>query len=453
MLLLPERLKEYSDDLAAHLAEGRFKEAKEVLPHLSHTRLAAVLTNAPKIVVLPFLEYVGGSHAALTIAEFPEEFAAHLLEDTQSKTALEWLAHIPPEKSVDILSHMTQEKRESLVSALPKQAAENILALSIYEENTVGAEMSLDYIAVSEDQSVSEVMEAVKSLPSPLTRTGYLYVVDDKKRLRGVLSLRELLAGKSKQKVSAIMNEDIFAARVFDNPVEIAERIRSRHLKMMPVVTKTNVLVGVMTAEAALELLSYELAEDLAGIGAGVSDESFFTPARKSVRMRLPWMVINVFLCLAAVSIIAGFEDTIAQAAILAAFLPLITGMGGNVGIQALSVSIRSIALGEARMHDYWRALRKEFAVGLAQGVALGYLFGIIAYMMEGNIILGLVAGTALGINVLVAGVFGGTLPFLIKRFGKDPALLTGPILMTITDITGVSIYLGLCTIFLFGIV
>lgn len=169
--------------------------------------------------------------------------------------------------------------------------------------------------------------------------------------------------------------------------------------------------------------------------------------------MRLPWMVFNVFLNLAAVSIIAGFEDTIAKAAILAAFLPMITDMGGNVGIQALSVSIRSMALGEARLGDYWRALRKEVVVGVMNGIALGYLFGVIAYFMEQNIILGIITGTALAVNVFVAGVLGGTLPFLIKRMGKDPAMITGPILTTITAITGVTIYFGLCTVFLFAIV
>mgnify|MGYP002715471432 CR=1 FL=1 len=130
----------------------------------------------------------------------------------------------------------------------------------------------------------------------------------------------------------------------------------------------------------------------------------------------------------------------------------MITDMGGNVGIQALSVSIRSIALGEVRLRDFWLAMRKELMIGICNGIALGTLFTVVAWFMQGNMVLGLVAGTALAVNVLVAGVVGGTIPFLIKRLGKDPAMMTGPVLTTITDITGVSIYLGLATIFLAGL-
>ncbi|RQD72058.1 MAG: magnesium transporter, partial [Halanaerobium sp. MSAO_Bac5] len=184
---------------------------------------------------------------------------------------------------------------------------------------------------------------------------------------------------------------------------------------------------------------------------SGVSgEESFFTRSRVSIKMRLPWMVGNIFLNLGAVAVISNFENTIAQVAILAAFLPMITDMGGNVGIQALSVSIRSLALGEVQIRDIKRAVVKEIKIGLVNGLVLGAVFAAVAYFLQRNLILGFVAGIALGINVLVAGVVGGSMPFIIKKLGKDPALMTGPFLTTITDITGVSIYLGLSTIFLF---
>lgn len=454
MLILPARLKDHADRLAACLQEADFEGAKQILPHLSHMRIAAVLNDAPKITVLPFLEFIGKNQAAHILSELPTEFAAYLLaEEAKGENAALWLGLIPPHIAVDILAHLREETRDDLIAALPKEAAENVLSLSIYGAGMVGAEMSLDYLAIPAGKTVAEVLEAVRGVPSSMTHTDYLFIVDDKKRLQGVLSLRELLMAEQKKKIEAIMKTDVFAARVNDDPVDIATRIRSRHLKMIPVVTHSDVLVGVITAETAMELLSRELAEDLAGIGGtGGMEESFFTPPRMAVGLRLPWLVINVFLNLAAVSIIAWFESTIARAAILAAFIPMITGMGGNVGIQALSVSIRSIALGEARLGDYWRALRKELGVGIMNGVALGYLFGIIAYVMEQNIILGIITGTALAVNVLVAGILGGVLPFIIKRLGKDPAMITGPVLTTVSDITGVTIYLGLCTVFLFAI-
>jgi len=150
-----------------------------------------------------------------------------------------------------------------------------------------------------------------------------------------------------------------------------------------------------------------------------------------------------------AVAVITGFEETIATVAILAAFIPMITDMGGNVGIQALSVAIRSIALGEARLRDLRKVLRKEVLIGVVNGLSLGLIFAVIAYFMRGDALLALLAGVALGVNVLVAGIIGGALPFLIRAIGKDPAMMTGPILTTITDISGVSIYLGLSTVYI----
>lgn len=160
-------------------------------------------------------------------------------------------------------------------------------------------------------------------------------------------------------------------------------------------------------------------------------------------------MAGNIFLNLGAVAVISSFEGTIEAVAALAIFLPMITDMGGNVGIQALSVSIRSIALGEVRLNDFWKATRKEITIGLVNGLALGALFAAIAFALRGDPTLGIIAGSALAVNVFLAGIIGGTLPFLIKKLGKDPAMMTGPVLTTITDITGVTIYLGLSTIFL----
>ncbi len=225
--------------------------------------------------------------------------------------------------------------------------------------------------------------------------------------------------------------------------------MKYRKFKLLPVLDLQDRLVGVMALHEAIDLLSEELAEDFVSISGASAEESYFTPPKDAIKMRLPWMAANVFLNLGAVAVISTFEDTIAQVAILAAFIPMITDMGGNVGIQALSVSIRSIALGEVQIDDVKRVLRKELSIGLINGLALGSLFAIIAYILQREPMIGLIAGIALGFNVIVAGVVGGTIPFLIKKIGKDPAMMTGPVLTTITDITGVTIYLGLSTIFL----
>lgn len=452
MLILPERMKAHAADIASLIENSQYEEAARIAPNISFARLASIISEAPREAILPFMEALGQHRAAQTLAEFPVELTAELILEAPEDVAAGWLSAMPSDVTVDILSWLPEERSAALVSKLPQEAGLEIKHLARFEEGTAGAEMSLNYMAVPTGKTVADVIEAVRAAPSRLTRTGYLYIVGENRVLQGVISIRDLLMSKPDESVEKVMKRDVFAARVYDDVVETAQRIRSRGLKMLPVITADDTLVGVITMEDAMEVLSYELASDLTSIGAVSVEESFYTPPRRAIRMRLPWMSANIFLNLGAVAVIASFEDTIAQVAILAAFLPMITDMGGNVGIQALSVSIRSIALGEARIRDYWLALRKEAAIGIVNGIALGILFGVIATMMEANPLLGVVAGTALGVNVFVAGVVGGTMPFLIKRLGKDPAMMTGPILTTITDITGVTIYLGLCTIFLAGL-
>lgn len=452
MLLLPEKMRAYSEDVARLVEEEKYNEAARLVSNLSDGRAAQILSDAHRDDVLPFLKACGRERGALILAELPIEFASEILTEVEDDTATDWLSMMPADVATDIVEDLPEERAAVLMERLPNHLSQAVERLSRYEEGTAGALMTPYFSALPQGKTVKEAIEAIRSAPSRLTSTGYLYIVDEKRRLRGVLSNRDLLLASQNAKIDTIMKRDVLVARVDDDDAEIAERIRSRRLKMMPVVTPDEVLVGVITMEDAMELLSYELADDMSGIGAVSPDEGFFTPPHRAIRMRLPWMAANVFLNLGAVTIITGFEATIAQAAVLAAFLPMITDMGGNVGIQALSVSIRSIALGESRVRDYAQALRKEVLIGLFNGLALGLLFAGIAYLYEFNVMLAGIAGVALAVNVVVAGAVGGTMPFLIKRMGYDPAMITGPILTTVTDITGVSIYLGLATVFLAGL-
>jgi magnesium transporter len=451
MLLVAERIKAYAEEVAAHIEAGRYPEAARLSGQLSAERIAGILQAARREQVLPVLQAMRRDRAALVLSELPFEYAADLLEEVAPDMAAGWLALMPADVIADLTEYIVEERLEALLARLPREVRDTVDRLTPYPEGTAGALMSPYFLSVPEGITVRETVSSMRRAPAQSARSSYIYIVDPGGRLAGVVSLRELMLADPSASIDRIMHREVIAARLGDDAEEIAQRIRARALKMLPVVTDEDVLAGVITMEDALELLSYELAEDLSGMGAGNPEESFFTPPRTAIRMRLPWMAANVFLNLGAVAVIAGFEHTIATVAILAAFLPMITDMGGNVGIQALSVSIRSIALGEVRIRDHWQAVRKEVTIGLTNGAALGALFCAIALVMHGNLVIALVAGTALAVNVLLAGVVGGTIPFFIKRMGKDPAMMTGPILTTITDITGVTVYLGLATLFLTG--
>jgi magnesium transporter len=450
MLLVTSSMQSYADQLAHALHEHDIIRAVTLADRISPMRSARILADAPPETMVGLLETLGWRRAGRIAAHFPPHLTIAVLRQLRAGDGLELLQHMPIEALADVLRHMPESAVDELRPRFDADVREQVDGLLVHGGGTAGAVMSPHYLAVEPDSLVEDVIDAVRSAPPEVERTAYVYVVHPASgRLLGVVSLRELVLADPRARVDRLMSGDIFAARADEPAQEAARRIRSRRLKMLPVVDSADRILGVIGASQAMELQVHELADDLAALHAASPDESFHTPPRDAVRKRLPWMAGNVFLNLGAVAVISSFENTIVQVAILAAFLPMITDMGGNVGIQALSVSIRSMALGDAHLRDFWSAVRKEVAIGLFNGAALGALFCVVAWFLEGNVTLGIVAGIALACNVLIAGVVGGTMPFLIKRLGKDPAMMTGPVLTTITDITGVTIYLGLATLLL----
>ena len=449
MLITSEKRSEKIIKTAKLLEDNEIEQALKVANGLSNYRLAKILREQKRDIILTVLEVMDSYQAAKVVSWLPEEILADLILELEENKVKEILVKLSSDKIVDLLAELEKDWHDKVLTFLSEETRELVQSLASYPEETVGSAMKTSFLAVNESTKVSEATELLTELEDEIEHSDYIYVVDEAEKLLGVISIKELISANKEKRVDEIMKKNAIAVSDLDDVEDAATSLKARHLKMLPVINQGGKLVGVLTMNIALNILSSELTEDLVTISGASAEESFFTPAMSAVKMRLPWMASNIFLNLIAVTIISSFEETIAQVAILAAFLPMITDMGGNVGIQALSVSIRSIALGEVQLRDFWRAIRKELAVGLFNGAALGLIFSLIAFALEGNPILGIIAGTALGINVLLAGMVGGTLPFIIKHFGKDPALMTGPLLTTITDVTGVSVYLGLSTLFL----
>jgi len=449
MLLVPETLEQYQHDMKTALEEGRYDEAAAGAPRLSAGRIARVVREAPKESVEPFLLALDLPRAGRVLAQMPPDYAAQVLIAMEDGIAAKLFKMIPADHAADILEDMDQAEIDILLAEADEQYRTAVSELTRYKRGTAGAVMIPHFIAVERGKTVGQTLDALLAAPPEVERSSYVYIVDEGRKLLGVLSIKDIMRVDPNETVEDTMLPSVIAVHVDDLASQAARLIRLRRFTMLPVLDEEDRLVGVINFDDAMDIIAEDVADQFVHYGAASAEESFFTPPRQAVKMRLPWMAANVFLNLGAVAVIAGFEDTIATVAILAAFLPMITDMGGNVGIQSLSVAIRSIALGEVRLRDFTKAIRKEVAIGLFNGVALGLLFAIIAYLWQGNAWIGVLAGIALGINVFIAGIVGGTIPFLIKRLGKDPAMMTGPVLTTITDITGVFIYLGLCTLFL----
>lgn len=449
MILEPELLQSYREKFEEELDNLRIDEAVLSAQNISAGRVAQVLTNRDYDLIIAFLEKADQKQAGKILSHFSAEMAVEILELMNPKIRATLIDDIPIDHAADIMQLMNQDEAGELFSMINPELESMIRDLMRYRPGTVGAAMNSYFTAIKTGTTVQNTLLAIKDAPVQIENKNYVYVVNNEGKPEGVISMKDLLRSGPDKTVNEIMTPNVVVVHTDDDAIHSSQLLRNRRLQMLPVLDDKNKIVGVLLQDDAIEILSQNIADMFSHMGAASADESFYTPPLGSVKKRLPWMAGNIFLNLGAVAVIASFASTIEAVAILAIFLPMITDMGGNVGIQALSVSIRSIALGEVRLNEYWRATKKEIIVGLINGLALGLLFAVIAFLIQSNLILGLVAGTALAVNVFVAGIVGGTLPFLIKRMGGDPAMMTGPVLTTITDITGVTIYLGLSTWFL----
>lgn len=447
MILNPDLIKSISEEIAGLISEGRYKAAAKKSADLSSTRIGSILTDFDEKTTADFLLHLPPVRAGRVAGNMHPKMTAAALSVMDRKKAKIIINSVPPD-NLSKLIYADNSYGEYLLNLLNKKMRGFLQTLQSFPPGSAGRIISPYFLTISETQSVGETLETLLSAPEEVEKAPYIFVTDNEGKPRGVISIKDMLRVKKTVQVKEVMNPDLVTVKAEDTAVSAAVIIRNRRLMLLPVINSDGRIAGVITFDDAMKVLTGE-AMDLIALSAAVPEESFFTPPMRAVKGRLPWMGANIFLNMGAVAVITGFEETIAAVALLAAFIPMITDMGGNVGIQSLSVAIRSIALGDAKPKDVGRVIKKEVLIGLVNGLALGLLFALIAFLLRGNPYLGILAGTALGINVLVAGIVGGALPFLIKAFGKDPAMMTGPVLTTITDITGVSIYLGLSTIFI----
>jgi magnesium transporter len=308
--------------------------------------------------------------------------------------------------------------------------------------------MNPHVFALSEDMTVGESITALQA-SRDVEMVFYLYVVDARRHLVGVVSLRRLLLVSPETPLKRIMTADPTSARVDMDQEEVARLVASYNLLAIPVVEDSNKLVGVITVDDIIDVIKDEATEDIYRMAGVAGDERVFTPALESLRKRLPWLGVNLVTAFLAAAVVSLFEDTISRVAALAVFMPVVAGMGGNSATQTVTVIVRGIALGELTWGNSRKALVKEVLVGLANGTILGFVAAAAAWAIQGDAIIGLLLGVAMVINMTVAAGAATLLPLGLRALKVDPALASSVFITTLTDVVGFAAFLGLATLFI----
>lgn len=359
------------------------------------------------------------------------------------------LAEIAVDDAVDILQELTHEQVASFLTIMDKDAADDIKGLLHYEEKTAGSIMTTEFVSFLETQTAGETLKQMKELAPDAETIYYTYVLDQDKKLVGVLSLRDLIVADENELISDLMSESVVSVSVGRDQEEIAQVMRDYDFLAVPVVDFQNHLLGIITVDDILDVMDEEAREDYSKFAAISDVDSKDSTPVGAAKKRLPWLIILLFLGMITASLIDSFEATLEEVPIVAIFIPLIAGMAGNAGTQSLAVAVRGIAVGNYGAEKKMKLVMREITTGLLVGATCGAVIVLTIFVWKGNIYLGILVGIAILATLTVATLSGAVIPLLMEKLKIDPAVASGPFITTLNDVTSVIIYFGMATAFI----
>ena len=375
------------------------------------------------------------------------------VEETEPSVVASILHTVPADDVTRMLSDLPAEKKEELLNLIEGATSADVERLLEYEEKTAGSIMTPNFFALSEETTAAEATERIREL-ADIEMVFYVYVVDEENKLKGVLSLRQLVTTKPDTPLKDLMTSHLYSVHTDMSQEEVARAVARYNLLAIPVVNSIGQLVGIVTIDDVVDVIREENTEDMlkmAGTGAvDITSRSIF----RNTRARLPWLLASFVGGLLAVYVIEIFESQLKAIAALAAFIPIVMGMGGNIGTQSSTIIVRSIAIGEVDVKDTWKVLWREFSTGALLGTAYGVLLGGFASLFPHFRAyawrLPLVVALAIFLNMIIAATVGTLIPMFFKRIRIDPAIATGPFVTTAIDVVGIFAYFFLAKILLF---
>ncbi|MDJ0856887.1 MAG: magnesium transporter [Desulfobacterales bacterium] len=386
--------------------------------------------------------------AVKAISNLQIDFGADLLRNAADDFLNALAAELDPPLASALLMHLPEEERQRFKQHMPDELQTKIREYLEYPEGSVGRIMTTNFLTFNQNKRAEEAIAKIRALAKRRFPASYAYVVDDEYRLRGVLNMRDLMLADPHQRLESVVRPDVFSLHGFTEVEDAAAELARRKYFAAPVVDGENRIVGIIKAERMIQGVQEEAVQDIQRMFGAGGDEKAFSPITFSLRKRLPWLHVNLATAFLAAAVVALFEGIIAQLTILAVFLPVVAGQGGNAGAQSLAVVMRGIVMREIPKDRMLRLIFKEGRLGAINGAVIGVVTAIVAWVWHGNPYLGLVIGLGMLCNLFFAGLAGASIPLLMKRIGIDPAQSSSIILTTVTDVLGFVAFLGFAVIF-----
>lgn len=386
--------------------------------------------------------------AAETVRHLSETYAAALLQKLPRPLFKALAEKLEPRQAAAIFLNLGEEARAQLLGALEEKKKKEVHEFLSYPEASAGRIMSTSFLAFHADLRVKDAVQKIRQLAQRGASVSYVYVIDQENRLVGVMNMRDMMLAPQDSALEAVMRRNVFTVDSFEDREKVAAEIAERKFFSVPVVDREMHLLGVVKAEQLIDDVQEEATEDFQKMFGAGGDERAFSPVSFALAKRLPWLHVNLATAFLAAWVVALFEDLIGKITVLAVFLPVVAGQGGNAGAQSLAVVMRGLVMREIPPRKAKRLILKETGIGLANGVVIGTVTALAAWIWQGNPYLGLVIGLAMIVNLTLAGLSGAVIPVVMKAAGLDPAQCSSIILTTITDVMGFFSFLGFAVLF-----
>ncbi len=438
-----ERLLEHQEDtmVISALEALHYVDIADLLMHLednARNRLFTLLSRTQ----------AAGVFSEIDSDLFEDLFS--LLKHEQKVAILELMSQ---DDIVDILGEVSETLKLRILALLDQEDQEELTELLVYDEDTAGGIMTKDYVEIHVGMTIQEAIDHLREIAPDAETIYYLYVVDQEEHLVGIVSLRELIIAKPALPIASIMMRNVISVNANEDQEEVARIVSKYGFLAVPVVDDDERLVGIITVDDVIEVIEEEATEDILKY-AGTSDDELehyedaaFVSLLYSVRARLPWLIVTIFGGMFSAFVISRFETALAADQAIALFMPLLAGMGGNVGTQSSTLTVRNIAVNQIEARGVLKTLVHEIGVGFTVGLVCSLIVAAMSFAMKGRLMLSVIVGVAMWANILTAATIGTIVPLTFKRIGVDPAVASAPFITTTIDITGLSIYFTLATL------
>ncbi len=440
------------------LVKSDLLKIKKVLEEDDYALKALISEYHPSEIAILF-ESISQESRERIISILPAEFASEIISEMDAEFHPErLLENLHPERrseiveeldyddATDIISQLPEEQQLEILKELDEEDASNIRSLLKYEEDSAGGLMNTQVIRINEFLSKKEALEEIIRQSEEMEEFYTINVIDDQNILKGIVSLKDIIKSRNNVRIQDLIKSDFVYVKADTDQEEVAKLISQYNLTSIPVVDDSMHLLGRITFDDVIDVMEEENTEDILKISGVSEDEELAGNWMEAVKSRLPWLVLNLGTAFLAASIIRYFDSTIARMGMLAGYMVIIAGMGGNAATQALAVTVRRISLNDLTDNQSYRTVLKEFTVGLINGAVIGCIVFLFALFYDHNPLLGLVIFIAMTGNLIIAGISGSAIPLLLKRVGIDPAIASSIIITTFTDVFGFLLLLGLAS-------